>query len=409
MNIVLAFRACLILVSLLTFTSVINAKSTLVSDSITDLATVNFTTTEKDVFQSSSQFIENIGQYGDGSFYSPQLGAVEYGFEGFDMPVLFTKKGIVFLQRKIVGPTEEEREEAERALKKSGKKLSKEDELEQSKSIDKTIVMQWMGANEQVQIQAQELEQGYHTYGFLGSRANGYKAIRYINLYDGIDVEVRINKTQVNGFEYRVFAKPGADLSVIRMNYSGDLTKIKINLAGQLIVTSQIDKIKASAPIAYYSNNFNNSNSVQEKVEIAYALQNNTVSFKFPQGYDTTKPVVIDPFITSTANLTGANTGKAKDIDFDYAGNAYVTGGGDGTVYKLAKFDASGTLQWTFNGSMTLPTWSFGTYYGGWVVDKTSGNIYLGQGFAPSGGFRIIRISTTGLYDKYITTANPSF
>jgi hypothetical protein len=409
LNNVLAFRACLILVCFFSATSVIYAKSTLVNDSITGLATVNYTSIDKDVFQSSSQFIENIGQYGDGSFYSPQMGNVEYGFEGFDMPVLFTKKGIVFLQRKIVGPSEEEREEAERAAKRSGKKVSIEDELEQSKSIDKTIVMQWMGANEQVQIQAKELEQGYHTYGFLANKANGYKAIRYINLYDGIDVEVRINKTQVNGFEYNVFAKPGADLSLIRMNYSGDLTKIKINLAGQLIVASQIDKIRASAPLAYYSSNFNDSNSIHKKVEIAYVIQNNTVSFKFPKGYDSTQPIVIDPFITSTANLTGANTGKAKDIDFDYAGNAYVTGGGDGTVYKLAKFDVSGTLQWTFNGSMTLPTWSFGTYYGGWVVDKTSGNIYLGQGFAPSGGFRIIRISTTGLYDNYITTANPSF
>ena len=405
----LVLRAYLIIVSSVSFTSVIYAKSAFAKDTVTGLATINYTSTEKDVFQSSSQIIENIGQYGDGSLYAPHLGAVEYGFEGFDMPVLFTKKGIIFLQRKVVGPSEEEREEAERALKRSGKEVSKEDELEHSKSVDKTIVMQWVGANEQVQIQAQELEQGYHTYGFLANRANGYKAVRYLNLYDGIDVEIRINKTQVNGFEYRVFAKPGADLSVIRMSYSGDLTKIKINLAGRLIVNSEIDKISASAPLAYYSSNFDDSNSNQEKIEIAYAIQHNTVSFKFPKGYDSTKPVVIDPFITSTANLTGANTGKAKDIDFDYAGNAYVTGGGDGTVYKLAKFDASGTLQWTFNGSMTLPTWSFGTYYGGWVVDKTSGNIYLGQGFAPSGGFRIIRISTTGLYDNYITTANPSF
>jgi hypothetical protein len=194
LNNVLAFRACLILVCFFSATSVIYAKSTLVNDSITGLATVNYTSIDKDVFQSSSQFIENIGQYGDGSFYSPQMGNVEYGFEGFDMPVLFTKKGIVFLQRKIVGPSEEEREEAERAAKRSGKKVSIEDELEQSKSIDKTIVMQWMGANEQVQIQAKELEQGYHTYGFLANKANGYKAIRYINLYDGIDVEVRINK-----------------------------------------------------------------------------------------------------------------------------------------------------------------------------------------------------------------------
>ncbi|MBL0073735.1 MAG: hypothetical protein IPP34_18780 [Bacteroidetes bacterium] len=33
----------------------------------------------------------------------------------------------------------------------------------------------------------------------------------------------------------------------------------------------------------------------------------------------------------------------------------------------------------------------------------------MGQGFAPSGGHRIIRINTTGIYDNYITAANASF
>ncbi|MBL0340120.1 MAG: T9SS type A sorting domain-containing protein [Bacteroidetes bacterium] len=96
-------------------------------------------------------------------------------------------------------------------------------------------------------------------------------------------------------------------------------------------------------------------------------------------------------------------------MDFDYAGNVYITGGGDGSVHKLAKFNAAGILQWTFSGSLTIPSWTFGTYYGGWVVEKTTGNVYLGQGFAPSGGHRIIRINTTGIYDNYITAANASF
>ena len=117
---------------------------------------------------------------------------------------------------------------------------------------------------------------------------------------------------------------------------------------------------------------------------------------------------MVDPFVTATANLTGANTNKAKDVDFDYAGNVYVTGGGDGSVYKLAKYDAGGVLQWTFSGSLTVPAWTFGPYYGGWVVEKSTGNIYLGHGFNPSTGYQVSRLNTSGIYDNYISTANLS-
>lgn len=91
--------------------------------------------------------------------------------------------------------------------------------------------------------------------------------------------------------------------------------------------------------------------------------------------------MIIDPFVTATGNLIGINAGKAKDVDFDYAGNVYISGGGDGTLHKLAKYDPNGVLLWTFTGTIALPSWSFGPYYGGWVVEKSTGNIYMGHGF----------------------------
>jgi gliding motility-associated-like protein len=45
---------------------------------------------------------------------------------------------------------------------------------------------------------------------------------------------------------------------------------------------------------------------------------------------------------------------------------------------------------------------------GGWVVEKSSGNIYLGQGI-DANGFRVVRLKTSGLYDNYITTADVNF
>ncbi|MBL0048747.1 MAG: gliding motility-associated C-terminal domain-containing protein [Bacteroidetes bacterium] len=362
-------------------------------------------TTKADVFSSLGEFIENVGQYGNDMPNYATMGKIQYGYEGFEMPVLFTSKGIIHLQRKLVGPSEEEREAAEREEKKSGKKGTKEEELEQLKAIDRTVVMEWLDANPDCEIITSTPETAYHTYGFLTSKAKGYKKITYANLYDGIDVELSLDPSKAAGFEYKIIAQAGADISKVKMKYAGDVKKIRINANGDCIVKSDFDKISITAPIAFYKN----QSIATETLKVKFNLNDKVLSFEFPDSYDHSKALVIDPFVSSTATLTGANLGKAKDVDFDYAGNVYVTGGGDGTVYKLAKFDATGALQWTFNGSMTLPTWSFGTYYGGWVVEKTTGNVYLGQGFAPGGGFRIIRMSTTGLYDNYVSTANPSF
>ncbi|HRI22135.1 MAG TPA: SprB repeat-containing protein, partial [Panacibacter sp.] len=140
-----------------------------------------------------------------------------------------------------------------------------------------------------------------------------------------------------------------------------------------------------------------------------FKINGNEAGIELPENYDPNKTIIIDPFVTGTGNLTGINNGIAKDIDFDYSGNIYVTGGGDGVSHKMAKYDAAGVLQWTFSGTLINPVWSFGTYYGGWVVDKTSGSVYLGQGFEYIHGFSIIRLTTTGLYDNYISTPNPSF
>ena len=156
-------------------------------------------------------------------------------------------------------------------------------------------------------------------------------------------------------------------------------------------------------------------NDAVANIKSVYNLSGNDVTFSFPEGYDQTKAIVIDPFVTSTSSLTGANAGKAIDVDFDYNGNVYVAGGGNlvstfaaGASHKHAKYNSAGVLEWTFTGVLTIPSWQADFYYGGWVVDKATGNLYIGQGYATN-GFRVIRLNTTGLYDNYISTGNPAF
>lgn len=355
----------------------------------------------KNTFSAGNACIENIGQYGKTLAGNENMGIIKYGYEGLDMPILFTRKGLVHLQRIIKHISRQEEEKMER-------QGITETEIERKREIkDRVITMEWIGANPQVEVIAEGKTFDYHTYGFLKGKAFGYKKITYKNIYPGIDIVYTFTNNAKAGFEYSLIILPGADLSQVKMKYGGDIKSIKKDADGNLLVRSDINGITESIPVSYYGNMVLNKS--MSEIKSAYTIAGNEISFNFPEDYDKTKTFIIDPFITATGNLNGVNAGKAKDVDFDYAGNIYVTGGGDGNIYKLAKYNAAGVLQWTFNGSIALPSWTFGAYYGGWVVEKTTGNIYLGQGFSPATGYRVIRLSTTGLYDNYISTGNINF
>ena len=400
---------------------------TLIFISATLFAHAQFTANTTKTFNSAGSFIENIGQYGSTYKGQETMGNILYGFEGHDMPILFTKKGIIFLQRKLESISHNEKEKLE-------KKGIPEEEIENKKTVtDRAITMEWLGANENIEILQEEKTYDYHTYGLIQEKAYGYKKITYKNLYNGIDLVYSFTINSKIGFEYSLQVAAGADPSQIKMQYGGDVKKIKLNKQGNLIIDSDIDGIQQSIPITYYNDNEKRetrnaqratpndkretSNAQRETIKgitTTFSIVNNTISFLLKEGYNNTKPIIIDPFVSSTSNLDGVNAGKAKDIDFDYAGNVYVTGGGSASSnHRLAKYNTNGVLQWTFNGVLTTPAWEFGRAMGGWMVDKSLGNIYLGQGGVIQGGvgigFRVVRLNTNGLYDNYISTADVNF
>ena len=154
---------------------------------------------------SRNAFIKNIGQYGDTMAGHAKMGSIKYGYEGFDMLVLFTPKGLMHLHRKIKRPSKREEEELER-------KGIPEEEIEKRVTItDKIISMEWEGANPDPEIIAEEEKSDYHTYGLLKDIAHGYKKITYKNLYPGIDVIYHFTNTDKTGFEYSIVLQPGAD------------------------------------------------------------------------------------------------------------------------------------------------------------------------------------------------------
>lgn len=349
----------------------------------------------KDLFGTTGIFIQNIGQYKDTLPGFGRMGRILYGYEGLGMPVLFTQKGLIHLQRATKRLTHEEMERLER-------KGWKEKDIERTYSVDRAIAMEWINANTNPVVITEEQGTGYFTYGFLKEKAKTYRKIIYKELYPGIDLVYSFPADKKTGFEYSLVVQPGADISKVKIKYGGDVKNIREDKNGRLIISSGIDEISVSAADCYYADN-----SIQKFIS-PFRVNNNHISFKLPENYDRQKILVIDPFVSGTGGLSGSDAGKAKDIDFDFAGNVYVAGGGDGNAQKLSKYNSSGVLQWTFNGSLSSPSWNFGGSHGGWVVEKISGNIYMGQGLAGS-GFRVIRLTTDGTYDEYITTADPAF
>lgn len=345
-------------------------------------------------FESHGSFIQNIGQYKDQLTGFSQMGRIVFAYEGLNMPVLITTRGLIHLQRKTKKISSGEWID----LRKKG---WKDKDILQANSTTRTIGMEWVNANPNPVIVTEQEDGGYLSYLFLKEKARTFRKIIVKELYPGIDLVYSIDATRKAGFEYSLLVQPGADVSKVKIRYSGDVKVSRLSSNGNLVVSSDIEDINVSAPSSFYADDHKDLTS-------SFRLNNNTLHFAIPAGYNRNKKLVIDPFVSGTGTLTGTDAGKAKDIDFDYAGNIYVAGGGDGSVQRLSKFNASGVLQWTFNGSLNSPCWEFGSAHGGWAVDRISGKIYLGQGLN-NDGFRIIRLDENGIYDNYTMDAGSDF
>jgi gliding motility-associated-like protein len=352
-----------------------------------------------DLFGTQGSYIQNIGQYGDTLAGFANMGQILYGYEGLSMPVLFTAKGVIHLQKQQQQLTYEERS----AMINAG--MSKEQRKKITEPCYRNISFEWLNANPNPEIIAQGKQTSYHTYGTIKQKAYAFEKLVYKNLYPGIDAEYSFEGADRPGYEFKLLVNAGADINKIKIRFAGDIQSVTTDEAGRLVVKSDIDGIIQSVPLCYFSG----EEMKASKQRGAYSVHLNEIEFKLPEGFTAERSFVIDPFVTSTATLTGGSqSGVAKDIDFDYDGNIFVTGGGDGTIHKLAKFSPAGVLLWTFSGTLTSPVWNFGGSYGGWVVEKGSGAVYLGQGLASS-GFSVVRLNSAGIYDNYISTPNTNF
>ena len=244
----------------------------------------------------------------------------------------------------------------------------------------------------------------YHNY-FLGNDQDKWKtgihpfsSVSYQQLYPGIE---GLFKADNGHFAYDFIVAPNADPSLIKLRFEGtDGLRI---VDGKLQIQNSIKNIEESKPYTYQLIN-------GEKREIAciYVLNGNTVSFSFPDGYDKSKELVIDPTVVF-ASFTGSSISNyGFSATYDDLGNAY----GGGEIFGVGYPTTTGAFQMTFQGgstdinitkfSSTGSTVIYATYLGGsngdqphsMVVDP-AGNLVV-TGVTNSANYPV----TTGAYDN---------
>ncbi|MBI2268805.1 MAG: hypothetical protein HYU69_00445 [Bacteroidetes bacterium] len=330
----------------------------------------------RDIFK-DNVFIENSGQFFENGL---EKGVeIKYGINSNGIEAYFTSKGLTYKLYEKESSESIEKISTENILDQN-EEAAERGKMKERRGKVYGLDMNWLNANPDVKIVAEDISADYFTYGFKENnktvKAFGYKKLTYKDLYPGIDVEYVFHKT--TGIKYSFILHPGADPSDIRMHY-GNAKEVSLDRDGNIHINGLAGTIIDHAPQTYYSENGGMINS-QFSV-----LDGNNVAFRL-DGYDRSKAVVIDPWTANPA-MTIAN--QAYDIARDAAGNVFIYGGGDGWQgpYQLKKYSSAGTLLWTFT-----PVQLGASYYGDFALDL-NGNTYLCDG-AWKGG--IVKVDPSG-------------
>jgi gliding motility-associated-like protein len=172
-----------------------------------------------------------------------------------------------------------------------------------------------------------------------------YPTLHTANLYPGIDLQLL---GQDGRLKYEFDLKPGAQPNQIRMVYSG-ANRLRL-LDGQLEITTSVNVLVEEAPVAWQT-----IQGRKHELRCRFVLLNDsTVGFTFPDGYDPAHPLTIDPPVLIFSTYTGATSDNwGFTATYDGAGSAYSGGIIAGPGFPVT---ASGpqpiSYDFTFNGGI---------------------------------------------------------
>jgi len=286
---------------------------------------------------------------------------------------------------------------------------ARENDKKQEFESMRKVTLSYLNCNNKAEIIGQnQLKQNFNYY-IENKEINASKVMSLIvkNIYKGIDIVYKINNNQL---EYDYIVHPGADVSLIKMKYSGSYNLLKQIDEKKISILTDIGLINENIPKSYIHEN----NSL---VDVSYKKSNNIISFDVPN-YDNSKTLIIDPLIYTYSSFIGGGNEdigvRVKAIDLNYA---YVMGRTQSNDYPVANaYDNINT-----NGgydiflskiNINTNTLLYSTYVGGngaeepWDMDiDNNGNVYV-AGYNSGGSFPTssgsYQPNTAGLNDAFL-------
>ncbi|NSW45970.1 MAG: SprB repeat-containing protein, partial [Bacteroidales bacterium] len=272
------------------------------------------------------------------------------------------------------------------------KLIGEEKELyERTKTKSYYLFAEWQNVNPDVQIIPLEKTEGYFTFREHQQLCYGYKKLIYKNIYPNIDIEYTL-PTDSAGIKYNIILHPGADLSQVKLLYSGDIRDMSMNNHGNIIVSTPASSIIEHAPKSFI-------NISGKEVGSSFILNNKSISF-FLEETNINQNITIDPWVAGTQD---SGEDMAYDVDYDFDKNLYAYSRTNGGGLYVTKYSSTGTILWTH----LITTES--TYDGNFLVDRLSSKIYISEGFRTDGA-RAYRIdANTAVADGFMSQALSNF
>lgn len=234
-----------------------------------------------------------------------------------------------------------------------------------------------------------------------------FAKVRYKGVYPGIDV---LYYGKDRSVEHDFIVAPGADISRIRLKFSGATPRIAAN--GDLLLTDELTQHK---PVAMQDGREVAARYVQRGSEIGFQLG----------AYDRKRPLVIDPVLAYSTLLGGSDTDTIRAITVDSDGSVWVAGSTISTNFPLAgdstkdaALGATDILVAKLNLNATgRDALLFTTYLGGSGNDEAraiafrQGNLYI-AGVTFSDDFpalgTVAQVNRKGEGDAFVVYLNTS-
>jgi len=165
----------------------------------------------------------------------------------------------------------------------------------------------------------------------------GYKSVRLYNYYNGIDMLLNGR----GGLEYSFIVSPHVNVDQIRVNYQGH-SKLLLDDEGNLHVGNRFGEVIESKPIAWTED----ETGRKKPVKVEFELQGSELIFIFPNGYDKSKTLIIDPTLTFSTFTGSTSDNWGMTATPDPSGNLFGGGISFGIGYPIT----TGAYDGSHNG-----------------------------------------------------------